>query len=831
MKRAGVFLVFFLVFSARAVQLIQEQDFIRARSGFYQFEYRLSDGSWSLYDADGELILKSARARALARSGSKLRGEVEWLNRAGGKRNWQSRDFQDALGKGIELAVSSCFDFQPCFTERFRFYDSQRFFTLKLCLSRFSEKERRLKIKFLEPFFTSGSGSGLKINLPDQKIAILDNGSLLYLDFLPSVFSPALPPLPSRLFNSKEVANWNQLIYLKPLGKSYLAGFLRSDWGAGQILCDFSEEARLPSSTRFWGYSARTISRPPLAPSARDKICSELVYLDFFAPSPFQALEDYARAVARVNKKPVWQKPIPSGWNSWGEYFCDINEDIVLRNLEFAQKNFQPFGMNYFQIDCGYSRFWGDWEPDPGRFPHGMKWLAEQIKSRGMIPGIWLAPLCADARSRTFKEHPDWFLPKKGLLPRLLITGEGQDLRVLDISQPGAEEFLRKTIRKYTQNWGYKWLKVDFAYYLLYYHNLPGARETVPYYYRKAMRIIKEEAGEDVFVVGIGVVGFNYGLVDAQRISLDNMPAWSNNKNLLNLNPFSGQLGFAQGLVPTARVIARRYWLNHNLWINHPDLIFFDNLRWKDWSDQPLGFDQSLAFASLVGLTGGIVKIGDKMVEMSPEQVAVIQKLLPIYPKSARPMDLFEKKTPEIWLEEIKTDFDSWWILGLFNWGDNWTIEGKHLASQKRVYQLDFSRLGLDPNQEYLAFDFWQEKFLGKFKSRFKIAVEPERVKVIKLVPARSYPWFLSYNRHITQGAVDIKTLCWEEKTRTLSGSLEAVPGFEYRLYFSCPEKFQLRKALVNGKEVLPKRRGEVVCLKFKNKQEKISFRLKFSSF
>ena len=69
------------------------------------------------------------------------------------------------------------------------------------------------------------------------------------------------------------------------------------------------------------------------------------------------------------------------------------------------------------------------------------------------------------------------------------------------------------------------------------------------------------------------------------------------------------------------------------------------------------------------------------------------------------------------------------------------------------------------------------------------------------------------------------------KKTRTLSGSLETVPSFEYRLYLSCPEKFQLGKALVNGKEVLPEGRGEVVCLKFKSKQEKISFRLKFSSF
>jgi hypothetical protein len=65
-----------------------------------------------------------------------------------------------------------------------------------------------------------------------------------------------------------------------------------------------------------------------------------------------------------------------------------------------------------------------------------------------------------------------------------------------------------------------------------------------------------------------------------------------------------------------------------------------------------------------VGLSSGIVKIGDRMEEMTEPEVEVIQKLLPVYPKSGRPLDLFEKETPEIWNLPIKTEFDQWNVVG-----------------------------------------------------------------------------------------------------------------------------------------------------------------------
>ena len=805
----------------------QQADVLYICNSFYCWKYQLVQGRWSVFDSSGRVVLKNAYARAIAQRG-KNGTEIEWKSWGRAKRSWRKKDLSDALGKGILLEVITKKKSSPCIKETFRFY-KHRFFTVQMTIEKIPISYKDFSLKYLEPVHTESSG-GLFLSRKPENAIILDNGSNMYFDFMVNVYPLKRPPILSRLLSPKAVSNWSQLIYARDEKKQALAGFLTADRAFGLIILDYNPELahKEAGKRNFTEYSVRSLFRAPLLLKSQKQVSSELVYLDFFAPNPFACLEDYARAIALIQKKPVWKKPIPSGWNSWGEYHCDINEDIVLKNLDFAVRNFKPAGMNYFQIDCGYSPYWGDWWADPKRFPNGMKWLANQIRARGMTPGIWIAPFLADARSKTFKEHPDWFLPKKGILPRLLITGEGQDLRVLDLSKPEVQKHLRKVIRRYVKDWGYEWLKVDFAYYLLYYSSLPDASETVPYYYRKGMEIIREEAGDNVFVVGIGVCGFNWGLVDAQRITLDNMPAWSNYKNLFVLNPFK-RFGFAQGIIPTARVVARRYWLNHNLWINHPDLIFFENDRWKEWSNRALNFNQSVAFASLVGLTGGIVKIGDRMVEMTPEQVKVIQKLLPIYPHSARPLDLFEKRTPEVWLEEVRTNFDRWWLLGLFNWGENWTVEGRHLPSRTRKYQLDFSQLGLDPAQEYLAFDFWQEKFLGKFKNQLKIAVEPESAKVIKLVPARPYPWFLSYNRHITQGAVDLKKLNWSEDKNVLFGKIKVLANFRYRLYFYLPQGFVSKKLEIKGGESFFKTKGKIAVLSLKTKGTAlVDFQIKF---
>jgi len=301
------------------------------------------------------------------------------------------------------------------------------------------------------------------------------------------------------------------------------------------------------------------------------------------------------------------------------------------------------------------------------------------------------------------------------------------------------------------------------------------------------------------------------------------MPAWNNRKTMFSWAP----PGFLQGIAPTVRNVSRRYWLNHRVWINHPDLIYFDNDRWPDWAGRPLDENEALCFASVVGLTGGIVKIGDKMVDMADDEVDVIRKLLPVYPVSARPVDLFERETAEVWVLPVETGFDRWAVVGLFNWGENWGPAGR-VKEQRRTLRVGAKDMGYDPGARLIAFDFWEERLLGVFDGEVLAELDPRTVKVLAVRALRDHPWFLSYNRHITQGAMEIKQINWDPRRLALSGEQDAVPGFEYHLYFHVPAGYKLDSFQAGGAGARIEEDGDVVKLIFATNTKSASWELRF---
>ena len=84
-------------------------------------------------------------------------------------------------------------------------------------------------------------------------------------------------------------------------------------------------------------------------------------------------------------------------WSSWTSYYEGVNENDILRNTDWLAAHLKPYGFQYVQLDDGYDRgkkgehCWiENW--DRTKFPHGPKWLADYIKSKGLRPGIWVVP-------------------------------------------------------------------------------------------------------------------------------------------------------------------------------------------------------------------------------------------------------------------------------------------------------------------------------------------------------------------------------------------------------------------------------------------------------
>ena len=146
------------------------------------------------------------------------------------------------------------------------------------------------------------------------------------------------------------------------------------------------------------------------------------------------------------------------GYTSWYNYYQNITEDIILRDLDALDKRF-----NVFQIDDGYETFVGDWlDIDPNKFPNGLQAVVNKIHDKGYKAGIWLAPFVAETKSKLFSEHPDW-IKKDNKGNMVMAGGNWSKFYSLDLEKEEVKDYITKCL-KYYMDLGFDFFKLDFLY-------------------------------------------------------------------------------------------------------------------------------------------------------------------------------------------------------------------------------------------------------------------------------------------------------------------------------------------------------------------------------
>ncbi len=427
-----------------------------------------------------------------------------------------------------------------------------------------------------------------------------------------------------------------------------------------------------------------------------------------------------------------------------------MSEDEVLLNTEFASKHLKQYGLEYIQIDEGYQRWHGDWEGNE-RFPHGMKWLAEKIKGFGFKPGLWISPYVISEPTDLFQKHPEWLLKKsddtikrignwEGEIPDWAIN-ENPKRYCLDITHPEAAKWMSNLFDTIANQWGYEMIKIDFmAWSILAADKFYDPTVSSAQVYRKGLEIMRNAVGDKCHILECGPGAITVGLIDSMRIEAD-----------INYG-FSEAAWKTYFLDPacSASAAAKRYYFHKKTWVNDADHVCLNLLNYQ----------QAEAAATIIALSGGNMISGDRLIQLDAVKLEIIKKITPSFGEAAFPVDLFDSYMPSVFALNIKKQFGEWTVAAFFNSSLTENVEKK----------FSLERLRLKQNKLYLAFNFWKQQFLGEITNEIKVTIQPGSVTLIALHEKLDRPQFISTDRHVLQGAVEIENINWNDNTKVLSG-------------------------------------------------------------
>ena len=614
---------------------------------------------------------------------------------------------------------------------------------------------------------TMGSGA--------EQTRLLDNGSLFrnFSDY-PKVRTGAAE------------AQWNLAAYNPVSNRSMIAGFLTNLRAETKVVLERSAEAPKDAFDRM---SADCEYNPPVEVPPDGTLESEVFYLAVTEDNPLTGLDRFGKAMAVVNGVRDARPFMPHGWDSWStKYHTDgLNEKVALENLDFLDKNLKRFGWTHFGLDAGWERGLGDWEANPERFPNGMKAMADEIHRRGMTASLWINPFAVDPNAPLAKEHPEWMLRASPGVGRMLVG----DTLILDVTRPEVCDWVRALGAKICREWGYDAIvEADFVYFLLVSTGHAEKGLTNIEVLRRGMQALREGMGPDRFLLTMTPQPVNGVYAEGVRTGRDCAPVWK-----------TDNLEKPWGAVDTLTNTIRRFYMTPHLFVPDQDCVFFGHeatrARWNAADKPALTREQSIAWLTGAALTAGVVKIGDAFTDLTPDQVGLLSKLLPVPPKPAKPLDLFEDAPPSIWELQLDTAAGPWTFLALFNWD----------TAGEREFAVTPAMLGLPADTYHTVFDFWAETYCGVMDKELRVKVGPGSVRLFGVRPhTAEHPMFVAANHHMLQGALDCESMEWRADsavTGALSAKFAHDPSRTHDAYILLPESWRFVSATAGTASVL----------------------------
>ena len=170
-------------------------------------------------------------------------------------------------------------------------------------------------------------------------------------------------------------------------------------------------------------------------------------------------LTKYRRAIRIKNED---NEKLPVIFNDYMN--CLWGDPTTEKELPLIDKA-KEAGCEYFCVDCGWysAGFWwdgvGEWLPSKERFPGGLKEVMDYIRSKGMVPGVWLELEVMGIKCPKADKVPDdWYFMRHG--KKVYDRSRYQ----LDFRNPEVIAHATEVIDRLVNEYGVGYIKMDYFY-------------------------------------------------------------------------------------------------------------------------------------------------------------------------------------------------------------------------------------------------------------------------------------------------------------------------------------------------------------------------------
>jgi alpha-galactosidase len=629
--------------------------------------------------------------------------------------------FHDELGSGRMLTVTHTgLPAMPDLVCEFRVYEDQPWGDMQVIVLNATATTIALQAIHI---VKSSAGDVVKLNGPAADDRVLSDNFTENPVQLMDLGQPA---------NGLHLAFGSQLIYNRKSGESLFLGALTAD----KLLTSFHLVSTLGPDAHVLSYDVADAGTnealqdqykdyPPannvplrLQVPAGTSVTSER--LMFAIGSGYHAqLENYGHAIRILHKPPVSIAAPIMGWWSWTAYYYGVTQNAVLTNAAWLAQNLESLGYRFCFVDEGYQFARGEYAtPDRKAFPSGMALVTHQAEDQGLTFGLWVAPFQVSDRSWVYEHHKDWLVHNLDGDPIHIGTvgGKFDQLYALDPTNPGAQDYLRSTYRTLVNDWGVRFIKMDFmdnsAVEGVHYRPNTTALEAL----RIGLEVIRSTVGDDVILDKDGSFMLTpVGIVNAGRIGQDTGHTFGSTHD-------------------AATGVAARYYMNRNFYVSDPDAFTVSRQVIGDriWHGNkvPLTLDEAEDSIALAAVSGGMFEIGDDLPALgaSPDRVALVKNPdlldMVLLGRASVPLDLMtyrsDDKQPSIFLLKENQRQQ---ILTIFNWTED-TLS----------HTLSLNTLGLNAKGSYTSTDVLRGGVLPIEGGALAITLPPHSVRMLKMI-------------------------------------------------------------------------------------------------